>query len=407
MVRTRPRDLCLALALMAFVAGCQPASPEASNASANPPVAQSAPPSASPSASPSGAAREPLVQLLDFLTLETMTVAFTDWTALKAAYGHADLTSADPHEARLAFLNEMVPPSATDAPFACFSCQGYQADALLTNWGFDNMDLDWEAEIQQQRTRLAVLHFSDGADLAPLISRFDERGFSTELRDGVTIRVHARDTSDWMVQSDPAMLNAAFLADGQTLLLAYTLEALESTLSQEPPLPDIRSAPVLRETVAALEQPTSAFLGFDLNALCNPFLRMPPNEELQATVESLLERAGALHPYTLMAVGNRGSLTPSGRIVFGYVDQADAEADLAGRRLLAEEGVGILAAIGHPLREGYFTLVDARLSGGTLILSVGPPVPTALPSGVNSLGTAFFLRRLLFDSIFAACDIGA
>jgi len=402
-------DRFVPLLFLTLVLGaCAPATPDASTRTSAAPASASAEPSTASEPSTPDAAREPLVEVLDFLTLDTTNVAFTDWEGLKAAYGVADLTSADPLEERLAFLDAMVPPSATDVQYACFSCRGYRADALKTNWGFDNMDLAWEAEIQQQRARVVVLRFSDEGDLLPLISRFDERGFSTEMRDGVTVRVHAPDGSDWMIQTDLAILNAAFLADGQTLLLGTTMAALESALSQDPPLPAIRSAPVLRDTVAALEQPTSAFLAFDLNALCNPFLRMPANEELEDTVQSLLDRAGTLHPYTLMAVGNRGSLTPTGRIVFGYGDQGEAAADLAGRRLLAEEGVGLLTAIGHPLREAYFTLVDARVSDGALILSVGPPMPTSpLPSGVTSLGTAFFLGRILFDAIFAACDIGA
>jgi len=347
--------------------------------------------------------------VLDFLTLDTTNVLFTDWDAMKAAYGASNLTSAAPHDERQAFLSATVPPSATDSPYACFACRGYAADVLKTHWDFDNLDLAWEAEIWQQRARVVVLRFTDDANLAALARRFDERGFSTELRDGVTIRVHAPDQSDWMINLDQTMLNAAFLADGQTLLLGTTLAALESALSQDAPLPALRSAPVLSDAVAALEGPTSAFLAFDLNKLCDPFLIMPPNEELQTTVQGLLERAGTLHPYTLMGVGNRGSLTPAGRIVFGYGDDAEAAADLAGRRLLADEGVGTLFSIGHPLRVAYFTVVDARVSGGTLILLVGPPVPTSpLPSGVTSLGTAFFLMHLFTpDAIFAACDLAA
>jgi hypothetical protein len=409
MLLARRRVMATAVAVAAFVGACQLASPGGSVApSANPTAAPSAAPSAEPSASAPGAAREPLVQVLDFLTLDATNVLFTDWEALKAAYGMADLTSADPLDERLAFLAATVPPSATDAPYACFACRGSRADVLKANWGFDNLDLAWEAEIWQQRARVAVLRFQDDADLAPLISRFDERGFSTELRDGVTIRVHALDRSDWMINVDPAMLNAAFLPDGHTLLLATTLAALESALSQDAPLPALRSAPVLRDAVAALERPSSAFLAFDLNDLCNPFLNLPPSHpELETTVQSLLERAGTLHPYTVMAVGNRGSLTPPGRIVFGYGDPTEAIADLAGRRLLTDEGVSVLQALGKPLREIFFTLVDAQVTGGTLILSVGAPT-SPLPSGVTSLGTAFFLRRIFVpDAIFAACDLGA
>ncbi len=347
--------------------------------------------------------------MFDFLTLDTRTVVFTDWDALKAAYGVEDLTSADPYEERMAFYSATAPASATDAPWACFACHGrLRADSLKTHWGFDNLDLAWEAEIQQQRGVVFILRFMDGVDLTPLIGRFDARGLSTEVQDGVTIRLHDQEPAEWWIQTDPAILNAAFLPDGHTLLLAMSEAEIESALSQEAPLPAMRSAPVLRDTVAALERPTSAFLAFDLNQLCNPFLRMPASEELQSTVQSLLDRAGTLHPYTLMAVGNRGSLTPAGRIAFGYGDPAEAAADLAGRRLLADEGVSFMRGMGRPLREAIFTLVDAGVSGGTLILRVGPPVPASpLPSGVASLGTAYFLTKLMFDAIFAACDLGA
>jgi hypothetical protein len=405
MVPTRPRTV--ALAMVALLAACQPASPRASSPTAgSPSVEPSSAPSASPSASKPDGVAGPLLEVVNFLSLETTNVLFTDWDGMKAAYGASSLTSAAPHEERLAFLAATVPGSATDAPYACFACRSSRADGLKTHWGFDNFDLAWEAEIQQLRSVVHVLRFMDGVDLAPLLARFDERGFSTEVRDGVTIRLHAQEQAEWWIQTDPSILNAAFLPDGRTLLLGRSEEALASALSQDAPLPAMRSAPAFRETIAALEKPTSAFLALDLNKLCNPFLHVR-SDELQATVETLLEQAGPLHPYTLMAVGNRGSLTPTGRIVFGYVDSADAQADLAGRRLLAEEGVGTLFSIGHRLSEAYFTVVDARVSGGTLILQVGPPVPTVpLPSGVTSLGTALFLLHLFTpDAMFAACDI--
>jgi len=391
-----PAILVLALVLL----GCTPATPDASTDTSEVPASQpaSASATAESSATPAEAA-EPILQALEYLPIGARVFEFTDWVSVKASLGVPELTSAAPDDERETFARSLSAVGASDTPFTFIDQRGFVFKTLLTTWGFDNLDLDWEASIHDSSGIAYALRLRDGFDLAPVLARLDERGFATSVIEGVTVRTHEMANEDWVFAGDFAFLNVALMPDGRTLVVSRLPEALELVLARRGQLLGPDAPPVVLDAVAALEHPSGAFLGFVLDALCDP---AGPNA--QPIVQELLADVGPLHAYTLVAVGYRADLDPAGRIVFGYVDPADATADVDGRRRLATEGLSL--QFGEPIRNRLFSVVDAIVEEGSLILRVGPPVIESPQPGVAPPTVPSFLLRMTsrYDMIFAACD---
>lgn len=63
---------------------------------------------------------------------------------------------------------------------------------LKENWGFDLLDLEWQARIDESY----ALKFRDDFDFGPLVSRFDECDFETEERDDAVVYSRELDIQD-------------------------------------------------------------------------------------------------------------------------------------------------------------------------------------------------------------------
>jgi hypothetical protein len=276
-------------------------------------------------------------------------------------------------------------------------------EGLLTSWGFDNLDLDWEASVTSSLGIAYVLRLRDGFDVAPLLGKLDERGFGTEVTNGVTVRSHVMSNDDWVL-TDLAFLNVALMPDGRTLVMSSQPDALKQSLAERGRLAGPEGPPVIRDAVAALDHPSGAWLDFSLDRLCDP-ISHARSDATRTAAEELLGEVGPLHPYTLVALGYRPDLEPTGRIVFGYVDPADAGADLEGRRRLAAEGLSV--ETGAPIENRLFSLVDANVEGGSLVLRVGPPIIDDPTPRAGAISLPRFLLGMAFryDMLFAACDI--
>ena len=100
-------------------------------------------------------------------------------------------------------------------------------------WGWDSLDLDWEATITTGGPAVHVLRFRDDFDLGPVTARFDERGFSREVIEGRAIlRSHELDPSaGWLGTTELAILHTAFLRDGRTLVLSSDDDAVRAYVS--------------------------------------------------------------------------------------------------------------------------------------------------------------------------------
>lgn len=97
-----------------------------------------------------------------------------------------------------------------------------------------------------------------------------------------------------------------------------------------------------------------------------------------------------VQPYLALGVGYRYvDGKPLGIVVLSYPGADMAQADLAVRRQLANEGVSLVT--NQPYRETIFTLADATVTGSSIVLSVRPvdDRPRRLFDMVNRQDMAF------------------
>ena len=133
-------------------------------------------------------------ELITFVPPSTQSIAFTDWGRIKASQGAQDVTGASPIEDKLPVAFSTAKGEAAASGFGLAHLRNH-----YDTWGWDSLDLDWEANISGDGAPVWVLRFRDGFDLGPVAARFDERGFSTTTVPGATIRSHAMDVSaDWL-----------------------------------------------------------------------------------------------------------------------------------------------------------------------------------------------------------------
>jgi hypothetical protein len=326
---------------------------------------------------------------------------FTDWAAIRSSIGAEALTGASSPDEKRAALR-VLSVSRTDTPASEAAFDSASLGNLLKQyeqWGYDVMDLDWELAIEAGSSpRVWIQRFRDGYDVGALEAKLDEYGFASEtLPLG---RLRTTDVGAFLstIQSRQLIMgNTGLSADGRTVILAASqaegTEAVRAFLTTG--APDSADASTLL-AAATLEEPTSAALiigpewcsGYD-TGLLKP-------DEIRAAVAAVLESAGPLAAYQTLGVGYSRAHEPIGRIVFSYLDPGDASADLAGRRLLAEDGISSVSGGTTLARysEVLFALVDARTEGPAIVLDVAPigDSPTRLQQ--------MTLRR---DMLFATC----
>ena len=333
-------------------------------------------------------------------------VYFTDWAAIRVAAGAKALVGTSAFEDKAEAIRN-------DVTLAGFGVRFLRSQAI--DWGFDVFDLDWEALVQVPDGRLWVLRFREGYDTTRLTTLLDERGFSNETLAHGVLRTLSRSEFAGLkplsLLQSPDFANTGFLGDGRTLVLSAALpEVVRADVSDGPqPIVDLS----LIATAALLEGPVAAIL--EVGDICGlvthgPLAGMLGNKAMR----EMLARAGPLHAPNALGIGYAWQPDVHGRIVLGYAIEADAAADLAGRRLLAGEGLGLSSV---PYRIDHFSLIDARAEGHAIVLDVGRselPTPTAsagppagspgpltpserLPRGLIGLG-------LIPDYVFAMCS---
>ena len=336
---------------------------------------------ASPTPVPAGNVSE----LVSFVPPSATSVGFTDWGRIRASQGAEDVTGASPMEDKLPVARSTGKDEAVASGFGT----SHLRDQAAT-WGWDSFDLDWEATITADGPPLWVLRFRDGFDLAPVAARFDERGFSTTVIDGGTIRSHPLDlAADWLRATELAIVNTAFLDDGRTLVISSDADQVQDVVAHHGTYPD---DPALDATAAALGGASAALFLMGLGT-CQAFTPIPIDiaDPFASPLPSLT--VTGLHLYAVMGIGyGRPGWDPVGRIVFAYPDAATAQADLAGRAGLAETGVS--QRTGQSYTDALFGVAASHVDGANLTLDVAP---------VNDSPRRLFEMVFARDMTFAGC----
>lgn len=318
-----------------------------------------------------------LGEAITFAPPDTRAIAFDDWAAMKAAHGLSGVTSATPIAERLDALQTLT---AEEGPFSVFSMRDFVGFAEA--WGWDLTDLDWEsASVSEDHGWVSVVRLPVGYDVDPIVARYDDRGFTVELYDDAVIRSQTGRGTAWSV---------AFLDDDRTLVFARDPEAVKAALDARH-IQTFRASP-LSVVAEMLDAPLSAeiLVGAETCATFDPRIA----EHVDPRNIAALDAAGTLLDWEAMGIstGRTTDGDPAGRFVFAYGDPADALGDLAGRTLLAQQGVSLQTR--RPIPESLFTLDRVDVGSSTLVLDVIPA------DGRNRrLSDAFEAR----DLVFATC----
>ncbi len=326
-------------------------------------------------------------EALSYLLPDDKLFSFNDWAAIKESLGAEDVTGASSEDDKRRFFVEGLnpPPNTSPAPGTTFEAvvDGYGEQVALAHaetWGFDLFDYEWEAAFNEGGTT-HVIRFREGFDLAPVISLLDERDFTSERLENATLRMHETAPADWALEL--AIFNVALLDDGRTILLSYDPDDLREHLATFKPDP----SPFVSSIREVVGEPRAATIVFDGANFCKS---IAPQGDGPAA--DLLDAAGPLGAWEALAFAYSRETSPIGTIAFGYEDEAQAQSDLEGRRLLAEEGTSIWEE-GMPYSD-FFTVKAAQASDGVLQLSVSP---------ANDRPGRMFILPYVRDLLFAAC----
>jgi hypothetical protein len=260
-----------------------PSSPGASEAAIAAP--SSTPPTASGSLGEALALVGPIPQEINF----------TDWAAIRASVGAADLTGASSFEDKAGAIRN-------DVTLAGFGLTELETHA--TDWGFDVFDLEWEAAVWTPRAPLIwVLRMRPGFDLASLTAKLDEYGFATEQLPHGVLRTG---TMDRLLQGERPLRNISFLNtglldDGRTLVLSSqggergdAVRALLTSGLQPVADPSVLSVGQLLDAPLA----ASFSIGLDCRVVVDQaFVGAPA--DVRAAVDEQLVEAGPLSAYNV------------------------------------------------------------------------------------------------------------
>ena len=307
-------------------------------------------------------ATTPLLSALAYAPLdaENLDFAFTDWAALKALHGGTQVMSGSPFEDRQALLLDISRAEASPLPW------GFDRILRSDSWGWDSTDLEWEASWDPS---INVLRLRDDWDPAVLLARLEEGGWTRrDHRYGSTYGIDPAQMSGEH-RSDGFMWWVAISSDERTLVLGSIdmgRQVLRTAVRADPD--EVAASPFGR-VATALGRPLAAVIRDGAYGCSGTGAE---HALLSDDAATLVEAVGPLGSYQALGAGyeRAGTGDPAeGRYVFAYRQRGQAEADLAGRRRLVEEGV---STYGTPYREVSFTLTDSRVSHRQLILEASP-----------------------------------
>ncbi len=291
----------------------------------------------------------------------TTDMGFTDWARIRASLGAEDVTGASPLDAKLAVLMATNQQEAAGSAFGAAYLRFHH-----DTWGWDTLDVEWEALYSVDGPPVTVVRLREGVDVAAIAARYDQRGFSTDRVAGATIRSHELDPSaDWIRSGELAVTNTAFLDDGRTLAFSSGRDGLEAAVTTS----GGALIPGAAGVIDALGEPSAAWLV--LGASCPAFTPLPFDPFGPDASVAPLASGAPLHPWTALGVAyERPDWQPIGRISMGFLDPAQAQADLEPRSTLARDGIS--QRVLRPYAEALFTLDRSEAVDDTLTLHVSP-----------------------------------
>ncbi|MET0772179.1 MAG: hypothetical protein ABWZ82_03765 [Candidatus Limnocylindrales bacterium] len=336
----------------------------------------------SPSVSPPADASS-LREAASYLPPGAGDLAFTDWARIRASLGKEDVTGASTLDDKSEVVMSTVRGEAAASGFGVAYLRRHR-----DTWGWDTLDVDWEATFSVDGPPVHVVRLRDGVDTDAISARYDELGFATEQVGDAVVRTQPLDlASEWIGTTELAVVNTAFLDDGRTLLLSSGREGLDHVLSGT----RAAASPPLDGVLDVLDGASAAWIATAPD--CLAFTPLPFDPFDPGASIGPLPSGEPLHPWAAMGIGyQRPDWEPAGRIAMGFLDEAHAHADLEPRSAMARDGISPRAQ--RPFSEAVFTLDGARVEDTTLVLEVSP---------ADDIATRLFQMVYARDMPFAGC----
>ena len=335
-----------------------------------------------------------LLKALSFLPNDAHHVWFTDWAFIKAQEGVSQISSASEAEERLDFF-QMVAER-----YAIFGAYGVShLTSHADTWGWDSADLDWETHVSISLPPGYVLKFQDGFDLASVLNRFKDRGFSKSVYNGMPIYSHKVEVHlDWLRATELSIVNTAVIADANLLILSVSPDNIRAMIdAYQGDAPSLAEDSAVQALVHRLGNVAQAFISghvcdaFSASALLEtPALNLFDHDLLQ----SQLENRPALRNYDALGIGFcYEDSSPISLILMHFPDANQAAEDFQPRLQLATEGL-IRDKQPFSYAETSFTLLEARVEGNDIVFNVKP---------IGNDPRRLFLLIERMDMTFATC----
>jgi hypothetical protein len=336
-----------------------------------------------------------LFQALQIIPQNANYLHFINWAHIKKIEGFESVTStSDRDEWRKFFLNARQKNAVRSAYGITKLAEHAQV------WGWDTADLEWEARLINSSPPSYVLKFREDFSFAPIIARFEERGFKKSVYQGIPVYSHKIELSqDWLRATEFSILNTAVIEDAHMLVMSidpdFVLTMIDAYQDRFDSLAD---KPNIQAVVSHLDDPIVAFISDDPCSVFSSQALLARQGIFPGVLDQLqaqLNDRPQLRKYEALGIEYfMEDSQPIGMIVMQFSNVEDANEDLQARQQLAQTGL-VRGKDKRTYGEVFFTLgQDAKLNGRQIIFLVKP---------VDNDPSRLFMMIDLMDLTFATC----
>jgi hypothetical protein len=307
-----------------------------------------------------------LAQAMALVPDSAELVTFTDWVQVKAGADAADVTGqsdAAKQDALSKWLKEQTP----------FAAYGFsQIETHVKDWGWNSLDVVWEAATRVGDNPVYLLKLRDDIDLEQIKKRFEDRKFSKFGYQGATV-FSFNGNADWAKTTQRSINTTAILENEKLLVMSYQPRNVQAILEVNARQGNaLADAEVMKSLITAFSEKPSAFLA-KASFACKTLDAMAKDIGLSTDALGKFKDSFAtepVHAYSSFGLGYDLEEGKTIGTVFLHYDKAeDAKADMSVRQSDLQKGMSLTSL--KPYTE-LLTLDKAELQGNDILLQVVP-----------------------------------
>lgn len=338
----------------------------------------------------------PLFRALKVIPQDKTIVYYTIWTLIREFEDFENITGIIDKNTWLNFLNSVTIKHASPSHYGIFKLPEH-----AQVWGWNTADLEWEASFWISSLPGYVLKFQQDFSFAPIIARFEERGFNKSVYQGIPVYSHELDLGlDWLRAAEFSILNTAVIEETHMLVMSgdqdIVLTMIDAYQDRSDSLADKSD---VQAVVSRLDDPLAAFVSSDpCSVFSSEALLARQRFDTQINLDQLqaqLNNRPQLRKYDALGIGYFMEISqPVGMIVMQFSNDQEALGDLPARLKLAQTGL-IRDEEPKTYGEVVFTLgQDAKVEGSQIVIPVKP---------VDDQPSRLFMMPQSMDMTFATC----